>query len=96
MITRRSFLTSAALAGLPAGFAFADEYPSKTIRVLVATGAGTSTDALARHISNALSKMWNQPVVVENVTGAGGVIATTQVFRTAADGYTLLMNNAAH
>ncbi|MGE4238912.1 Bug family tripartite tricarboxylate transporter substrate binding protein [Ramlibacter sp.] len=96
MITRRSLLASSALATLPAGFAFADEYPSKTIRILVSTGAGTATDATARYAASQLTKMWNQPVVVENVTGAGGVIATTQVFRAPADGYTLLFTYASH
>ncbi|MGE4238913.1 Bug family tripartite tricarboxylate transporter substrate binding protein [Ramlibacter sp.] len=96
MITRRSLLASSALATLPAGFAFADDYPSKPVRIVVSIGAGSATDAAARYTASQLSKMLNQPFVVENVAGAGGVIATTQVFRAPADGYTLLFTYASH
>lgn len=96
MISRRSFMASALIGGLPAGFAFADDYPSKVVRIIVSTGAGTGTDTSARQLAGLLSRAWNQPFIVENVNGAGGVIATSQVFRNPADGYNLLFTYASH
>jgi tripartite-type tricarboxylate transporter receptor subunit TctC len=96
MISRRNLVASAVLAGVPFGLARADEYPSRTVRFVVSTGAGTATDTVARYLATVLSKAWNQSIVVENVNGAGGVIATTQVFNAARDGYTLLFTYASH
>lgn len=71
-------------------------YPNKTIRFVVPFTAGSTTDILARTIGEKLAKDWEQPVVVENKPGAGGVIATGLVAKAEPDGYTLIVVSAGH
>jgi tripartite-type tricarboxylate transporter receptor subunit TctC len=68
-------------------------YPVKAIRLVVPFTPGGSTDILARAIGVELAKAWGQPVVVDNVPGAGGSIGADKVAKAAADGYTLLMGH---
>lgn len=96
MISRRTFMLSAAAFTLPLPNAYAQKYPSKPIRIIVPTGAGTGTDLTARNLAVGLSKILGQPVVIENKLGAGGLIGTDIVAKAAPDGYTLLFNYAAH
>jgi tripartite-type tricarboxylate transporter receptor subunit TctC len=70
--------------------ASAVEYPIKPIQVIVPTGSGGDTDINARIISKYLQKYIGKPVVVTNVTGAGGVIGSRQVKDSAPDGYSVL------
>jgi tripartite-type tricarboxylate transporter receptor subunit TctC len=70
---------------------FAQAYPTKPIRIIVPFGAGGPADVTARVIGNALQDSLGQPFVVENRTGAGGVIGTLEVTKSPPDGYTLLM-----
>ena len=91
---RRSLLCGAGLA-LTAGLACA-AYPDKPIKIIVAFAPGSSTDIVARIIGTQLSVSLGQPVVIENKPGAGGNIATVQVARAPADGYTLLMHSVAY
>ncbi len=91
---RRSLLCGAGLA-LTAGLARAS-YPDKPIKIIVAFAPGSSTDIVARIIGLQLSVSLGQPVVIENKPGAGGNIATVQVARAPADGYTLLMHSVAY
>src|SRR5687768_16412623 len=79
-----------------AGSAFAQSYPNKPVRVVVAFTPGSSTDIIGRAVSAKLSEIWGQPVVVENRTGAGGSVGSAAVLREQADGYTLLANSSAH
>lgn len=72
----------------------ADEYPSRPIRIIVAYPAGGATDILARQVSAQLGPLLNQTVLVENRSGASGVIGFDYVARSAPDGYTLLMGTA--
>src|SRR5690606_28522983 len=68
-------------------------WPSQPVRVVVPFGAGGAADTLARLISDELSRTFGQQFVVENTTGAGGVIALTQLTQARPDGYTLGVNN---
>lgn len=71
-------------------------FPEKPIRIVVAFAPGSATDVVARAVGLNLSVAMGQPVVIENKPGAGGNIATVQVAKSAADGYTLLMHSVAY
>jgi tripartite-type tricarboxylate transporter receptor subunit TctC len=81
------------LALLFASSAFAQSYPSKPIRLVVPYAAGGTSDILARQIGPKLTEAWNQPVVVENKTGANGNVGADFVAKSAPDGYTLLLTD---
>jgi len=93
-MNRRSFVRSAALGGLATiGFpllAQQDKFPSKTIKFVVPFAAGGGGDAIARIAGQKLSERLNNPVVVENRTGAGGNVGSAYVMKSVPDGYTLL------
>jgi tripartite-type tricarboxylate transporter receptor subunit TctC len=98
-LPRRKFLRLAAgAAALPAvsHFAWAQTYPTRTVRLVVGFPPGGGTDIIARLIGQWLSERLGQQVVIENRPGAGSNIATEGVVRAAADGYTLLLVSAAH
>src|SRR6516225_28434 len=69
----------------------AEDYPSRPIRVVVPFGPGGPADVAARLIGNVLQESMGQPFVIENRTGAGGVIGTQEAAKSPPDGYTLLM-----
>jgi tripartite-type tricarboxylate transporter receptor subunit TctC len=69
----------------------AQDYPTRPVRILVPFGAGGPADVTARLIGNSLQQDLGQPFVIENHTGAGGVIGTLEAVRSPPDGYTLLM-----
>jgi tripartite-type tricarboxylate transporter receptor subunit TctC len=69
---------------------WAQSYPAKPVRVVVTFPPGGTPDIYGRVMSVELAKLWNQSVVVENRTGAGGTIGTDFVVKSAPDGYTLL------
>jgi tripartite-type tricarboxylate transporter receptor subunit TctC len=77
-------------AAVTAASAFAQSYPTKPVRVIVTYPPGGTPDIYGRIMSAELSKLWNQSVVVENRTGAGGTIGTDYAAKSAPDGYTLL------
>ncbi len=68
-------------------------YPSKPIRLIVPFTPGGSSDILARAVGLELTKAWGQPVVIDNIAGAGGSIGADKAAKSAADGYTLLMGH---
>ena len=78
---------SAAAGAQPAGTA----YPVKPVRIYVPQNPGGTTDVLARYLSDRLSKMWGQPVIVDYKPGAGGNIGADFVAKSPPDGYTLMM-----
>jgi tripartite-type tricarboxylate transporter receptor subunit TctC len=76
-----------------AGTASAQDYPQKLIRMIVPGGAGGPADILARVAAQRLQAALGQSVVVENIPGAGGIIAARTVARAAPDGHTLFFGN---
>jgi tripartite-type tricarboxylate transporter receptor subunit TctC len=78
-----------AFLALPAASMAADVYPSKPVTGVVPMAAGGSSDLMARAIEKFWTKYSNQPLVVVNKPGGGGVVGTEQVVRSRADGYTL-------
>jgi tripartite-type tricarboxylate transporter receptor subunit TctC len=74
----------------------AQDYPNRTIKLIVPTGAGGITDILARLVGKSLSEQFGQPVIIDNRTGAGGTIGTRAVAQAEPDGYTLLMAFPSH
>src|SRR4051794_3206696 len=69
----------------------AQDYPTRPVKIIVPFGAGGPADVTARQIGSILQENFGQPFVIENRTGAGGVIGTFEVSKAAPDGYTLLM-----
>jgi tripartite-type tricarboxylate transporter receptor subunit TctC len=68
----------------------AQAYPSRTITVIVPFPAGGASDVVARIVTNQMSKLLGQSIVIENVGGAGGTLGSARVAAAAPDGYTLL------
>jgi tripartite-type tricarboxylate transporter receptor subunit TctC len=75
----------------PAGAAQAQNYPDKSVRVVVGFTAGGPTDVIARIVAQKLSETWGQQFYIENVPGAGSNTASGMVAKTPPDGYTLLV-----
>src|SRR5438128_11323047 len=84
-------LAAALLATPIAAPAMAQDYPSRPVRIVVPFGPGGPADVVARQLGNILQENFGQPFVVENRTGAGGVIGTVEAAKSPPDGYTLLM-----
>ncbi len=78
------------LSGLPSGLA--QEYPVKTIQLIVPFPPGGSTDLTGRVVANHLSKKWGQTISVVNKPGAGGTTGVMAALRSKNDGYTILMH----
>ena len=95
---RRGFV--AATAGLSLGLApaivRAQDYPTKSVRVVVPYPAGGGTDIVARLIVPRLAERWKQTVLIDNKGGASGILGSEIVAKAAPDGYTLLIMTSAH
>jgi tripartite-type tricarboxylate transporter receptor subunit TctC len=88
-------LISAAVLAAWASTALGQAYPAKSIRIVLPFAAGSAVDALARFYGQKMSETWKQQVVIDNRTGASGIIGTEIAARSPADGYTLYMGNVA-
>lgn len=90
--SRRNLLLGVAAASLfpYSSFAQAPAWPTRAVKIVVATGPGSGTDTIARLLAPRLEAIWKQPVIVENKAGAGGIIGTEYTLA-ANDGHTLLM-----
>jgi tripartite-type tricarboxylate transporter receptor subunit TctC len=81
---------------LVTGRALAQSWPGKPIRVVVPSPPGGPPDLIIRMLNNGLAAELGQPVIVENRPGAGGIVGTAYVAKTAPDGYTWLFTTASH
>jgi tripartite-type tricarboxylate transporter receptor subunit TctC len=90
---RRDFIAGAGALALAGRAAAQAGYPAKPIRLVVPFTPGGTSDILGRSIGQELTKAWGQPVVIDNVPGAGGSIGSDRVAKAAPDGYTLLMGH---
>jgi tripartite-type tricarboxylate transporter receptor subunit TctC len=88
---RKLISTAAALAALVGGAAevAAQTYPARPVMMIVPLATGGSTDTIARIVAEGMRASLGQPVIVENVAGAGGTIGVGRLARSAADGYTI-------
>ena len=96
-LSRRATLGGAAAlaAGAAIPAAAQDNWPTKPVKLIVPSGAGSGTDIVARVFAESLSSIFKQPFVVEVKPGANGMIGTREVAKAPADGYTLLFTYAA-
>ena len=92
MIKKIIAVAAAALA-FPVG---AQEYPTKTIRIIIPLTPGSGADIAGRIIAQRMNEHWKQPVIVENRPGAGGQIGTAAVVKAEGDGHTLLVQSSSH
>ncbi|HWV63188.1 MAG TPA: tripartite tricarboxylate transporter substrate binding protein BugD [Oxalicibacterium sp.] len=91
---KKTFLkTVACLALCASAFAHAENYPNKTITMIVPFSAGGPTDTVARLVAQSMSTSLKQTVIVENVGGAGGTIGAARVSKAAPDGYTIFLHH---
>src|SRR5437763_10748449 len=77
------------------GAASAQTYPSRPVTLVVPYPPGGATDAIARIMQDSLSQSLGQQIVIENIGGAGGMIAAARASRAAPDGYTVLLHQVA-
>jgi tripartite-type tricarboxylate transporter receptor subunit TctC len=92
-ILRRLAALAAAIASLlvPASGALAQDYPNKSVHIIVPFGAGGPADVFARTLAQYLGESLKQSFIVENRPGAGAIVGTDAVAKSAPDGYTLLL-----
>lgn len=96
---RRLFVASIAVTCITNVFshaAWGQGYPSKPVRMFVATSAGSNPDTVARIVANGLTNVFGQQVLVDNRAGAGGNIGAELAARAPADGYTLFLGHVNH
>jgi len=93
--TSRSLSTLLAALAITATAALAQSFPTKPVKLIVPFPPGGAVDAYARTIQPALAENLGQPIVIENKTGASGMIGTEAVAKSAPDGYTLVVGNIA-
>jgi tripartite-type tricarboxylate transporter receptor subunit TctC len=90
---RPSFVAALVVLLASAAAALAEDYPSRPITMIVGFPPGGPTDTLARIIADGMKTSLGQPIVIQNITGAGGTIGTGDVVRANPDGYTVGLGN---
>ncbi len=94
MMNKRQLLALACLAGLsvlgPASAQAQVDYPNRPIKLVVPFPPGGTSDVLGRLMAEEMGKVLKQPIVVENIGGAGGIVGTERALKMPADGYTLI------
>jgi len=93
----KSFVTRLAVAAAVLTFAaaaHAQDYPKRPITMIVPFAAGGTSDVIARVVAEEMAKPLGQPIVIENVAGAGGSTALARAARAEPDGYTIAIGNA--
>jgi len=86
----RSAVVAAAVLTMPAAVRAEAPFPSRPITLVVPFAAGGPNDVMSRIVSEYMSRKLGQPIIVENVAGAGGTVGSTRVAKSAPDGYTLV------
>lgn len=92
----KKWMAALGLVAMVAGGAQAQEWPSRSIRIIAPFAPGGSVDIVARILAQEMTKSLGQSVVVENKPGASGMIGVESVVKAAPDGYTLLVNSSIH
>ena len=91
-VVSRICLAAAFIAAMTAAStAWAQDFPSKPVKIIVQTAAGSSLDVVARLVAEPLSQIWGQQPIIVNHAGAGGLIASRALAASPADGYTLFL-----
>ena len=87
-----ALFASASLLGLSSSAQTQSDYPTRPIKLIVAFPPGGTSDIMGRMVAEELSKSLKQPVIVENLGGAGGIIGTERAAKSAPDGYTIILS----
>ena len=90
-----AILATLAFSALPAAAQNADQWPSRTVKIIVPYAPGGATDIIARHLAVKLNEMFGQGFIVDNRPGASGNIALDAAAKSAPDGYTLFVGNVS-
>jgi tripartite-type tricarboxylate transporter receptor subunit TctC len=93
---RRFAVAALAAALLASGASAQSDFPTKAVHIYVPYPPGGGVDILTRTLGDIVSRQWDQPVVVENRPGAGGVVASQALVQSRPDGYTLIMVASGH
>jgi len=96
MIRKLSAALTAATLALGVSTASAQSYPTRPVTWINPSAAGGPTDSLARAISDRMATHLGQPIVTQNIAGAGGTIGSAKAARTPADGYTMLVGHVGY
>lgn len=96
MVSRRVLLQARRRPRMGWKPAFSASWPARSVRLVSPTSVGTTTDTVARFVADGLSKRLKAAFMVEPRPGAGGIIASSEVARSRADGYTVLFGAIGH
>src|SRR5438876_11583004 len=93
LVSVSASVASLIMAVLAAHSAPADDWPMRPMTMVAPFAAGGSTDAIARIVADGLSSQLHQPVIVENIGGAGGMTGANRVAKATPDGYQFVLGN---